>query len=752
MPAQHRSRGIRGTVAPILLVAFACKPGSVADQSQSPAATPPVVAAIDVSPPPPAEFGAFADTIHGVVVPDPLRWLEDTASASTRAWVQTQTNYTDSVLSRLVHRDSLAAGLERAYASMPSLDKVVRTPSRTFLTRYLGDSPSLVVIDSGQGKERELLSAAKLEKLAAGARIRAIVPSWDGRFVALGTTVRGDGQAAIIVVDAESGRVMPDRITDLLTTTSGTRYEVSWLPDGSGFFYPRLAAQADNDPLEQLARGRQFLHRMGTPRSADIPVFGFEVTPSILMDKVDLPTRIGTAPNSTWMFGSIFRSKLNATDHYAAPLVRGSEPASWMQISAVNDQISSLSLRGDTVYAVSRQNAERGKIVRQVLRAGTTSPSPWETILPERTGVIVAYVVMDDGIYFTQRSADAIALMRLAPGAKEPINIPLPMSGNVTLARWQSGSGATFAAESWVSPPHWMIALGDSARTLRIDDGYSTAAAVDLVSERVEARSTDGTMVPVSVVYGKNALRNGKLDGTAPLLIDTYGAFGTSNDPSLNPLVQFLVSQGGIYACAHVRGGGELGESWHQAATREKKQNSVDDMIGAIEHLITNRYTSAKRVSIIGMSFGAIIPGLVLAQRPELIGAVLYEVGEPDEVRGAHVNPTAARNIAEIGDIDSPEGVRLLMKFSAYHQVPEKAALPAIIVHSATDDYNFVTPMLAAKYVARLQKANTSTSPVLWIKTAGGHEPLFGVSPKWAATALSFILWQTGDPRYQPAR
>ncbi len=141
-----------------------------------------------------------------------------------------------------------------------------------------------------------------------------------------------------------------------------------------------------------------------------------------------------------------------------------------------------------------------------------------------------------------------------------------------------------------------------------------------------------------------------------------------------------------------------------------------------------------------------------MTKRPDLLGAVLYEVGQPDEIRGAQTDPTAARNIAEIGDMDTPDGVRLLRKSSAYHQVPQKIALPAVIVHSAAGDYNFATQMLTAKFVARLQKANTSANPVLWVQTPGGHEALFGVSPQWAASALSFILWQTGDPRYQPLR
>jgi len=735
-----------------LLLALACTAAPSDDATRSPAVPPPTVDATGVVLPALAELVAFADTIHGVVVPDPLRWLEDTLAANTRAWIRSQSLYTDSVLARLVGRDSIAAGIERAYAAMPTLGTVVHTPTRTFLTRYSGDAPSMMVVDSGQRAEREILSPKDLDRLHPGARIRRFIPSWDGRYVALGTTTGGDGNAAIVVVDAVNGGVLPDGVPDLFTTQSDTQYEVTWLPDGSGFFYPRLFANSSDDPTEQLNRGRQFLHRMGTPQSADIPVFGFDVSPAVPIDKVDVSSRVGTSATSSWMFGTVYRSKQNATDYYVSPLPNGTDAPTWVQIASGADRITALTLHGDTVYALARKRADRGMVVRRVLRSGNSALSAWETVIPERAAVITGYVVQDDGIYFTERGAGAISLLRLAPGATTAVPIALPVTGNVRLARAQSGAGATVSVESWATVQHWMLASGDTARALGIDDGYSATAAADVITERVQARSKDGTMVPVSVVYGKAALRNGRLDGTAPLLIETYGGFGQSTDPGMDPLIQYLVEHGVVYAWAHVRGGGELGDAWHMSATREKKQNTFDDMIGAIEHLIAKRYTSAKRVTLSGMSFGATVPGMVMAQRPDLLGAVLYEVGEPDEVRGASTDPTAARNIAEIGDMDTPEGIRMLMRTSAYHQVPDTIALPAVIVHVASDDYNFSTGMLTAKYVARLQRANTSTRPVLWVPTAGGHTPLFGVSPQWAATAISFMLWQTGDPRYQPRR
>jgi prolyl oligopeptidase len=173
-------------------------------------------------------------------------------------------------------------------------------------------------------------------------------------------------------------------------------------------------------------------------------------------------------------------------------------------------------------------------------------------------------------------------------------------------------------------------------------------------------------------------------------------------------------------------------------------------MIGAIEALIADRYTSAGRVVVTGTSFGAILPGHVMLQRPDLLGVAIYDVGQPDEIRGSALDPSAARNIADLGDMDTAAGIRSLLTASPYHAVPSQVRLPAVIVHSAADDYNFGTQMLPAKFVARLQAANSGTRPVLWWQTGGGHRNILNLDPATAATAFAFMLWQTGDARYQP--
>jgi prolyl oligopeptidase len=707
-----------------------------------------------------ARAGAHVDTLRGVPVPDPYRWLEDTLTAETRVWVAGQERYAADVLARVVGRDSLTALYERALRDAPTLDRVLETPAGLVLTRWLGEAPSLFAAARDGSGERPLRPGADGPTPGAGTVLRAVVPSPDGRYLALGTTARGDAGAAVALLDAATGAVLPDRIPDLLTTTSGTRYEVSWLPEAGtasdAFFYPRLWPRSEvGPPADRLARGRQFRHRVGTPQSADVAIFGYGVSPGVPMAPEDLATRVLAAPGSRWLVGSVFRSRQNGSEHYAARRTPGdSTVPAWVPLLALEDRAGYPQLRGDTVYALVRRDADRGRIARRVLGDGPVPSGQWETVVPERRGVVTAFALQADALYFTERVGGALALHVLPHGAAAPRAVALPVAGTVRLApRSPAMEGALVSVESWAAPARWyrVTRAGTAVAALALDDGAKGAGSPTLVSDRVEAPSRDGTLVPVSLVYDRAALRAGRLDSSAPLVVEAYGGFGQATDPSYDPTIQVWTALGGVYAYAHVRGGGELGDAWHRAATREHKQRSVDDVIGAVDALVARGYTAPGRVALQGISFGAVIAGLAPLRRPDLFGAVVYDVGGPDEVRAGALDPSAARNLAELGDVDTPGGVRLLVAASPYHQLPARLAHPAMLVHSARDDYNFGTEMLVAKYVARLQAGNAGERPVLWVRTGGGHRWLRFVSPEWAATQTAFLLWQLGEPRYQPA-
>ncbi len=716
-----------------------------------------IVTATGIALPPAARVGTHIDTMHGVPVPDPYRWLEDTAAVEARTWVAAQETYATAVLARTLGQDSLTALYRNVYRDAPTLSRVVESPTGLTMTRWLGDAPSLLVAAHDATGERELMSSAAIAKTFHG-RIREIGPSPTGALLAITTTATGDSRPAVMVVNATTGVPLADRIPDMLTTASATQYQVNWLlPDSSApaFLYPQLWPGSERGPLaDRLARGRIFLHHLGRPQSTDVAVFGYGVSPDVPFAPEDLATRVYAAPGSRWLIGSVFRSSKNGREDYAARRTANDATVpSWTPVIALEDYAGYPQLRGDTAYVSLRRDADRGRLARRVFGDGARPAGNWETVVSERRGVITAFSVVGDGMYFTERVGGALSLSVLPPDGSAPRLVSLPMIGTVRFVpRSPAMDGVLVSVQSWAIPPRWyhLSRAGTVVEQLKIDDGAKMSALPTLMSDRMEAKSRDGTMVPVSLVYDSAALGSQRLDGTAPLLLEAYGGFGDATDAMYDQLMTVWTALGGVYAYAHVRGGGELGDAWHKAAMRGQKGRSVEDVIGTVEALIARGYTAPGRVALQGISFGAVVAGLVPLTRPDLFGAIVYDVGGPDEVRAPALDPSAARNVAEIGDVDAAEGIRLLMAAYPYRMIPSRLAHPAMLIHSAKDDYNFGTEMLVAKYVARLQASHTGDRPVAWVRTEGGHRWLSSRSPESAGRQTAFLLWQLGDVRYQP--
>jgi len=708
----------------------------------------PAVSPAPVASPAPARIVPYADRLQGVELPDPYYWLEDSESAETRAFVEEQRRYAERVLAAAPGQAALARAIELEVKGLPTLGQVFPTPNGAIFKRWLESGLSLRVLSDGATEERALFEDGLLERSGRSAQIREVTPSWDGRYAAITATGRGDAATQVSIIEVASGALLPDLIPDLLTTTSGSRYRVTWLPDSSGFLYPRLAPGAATGPaVARLGRGRQFLHRIGTPQSEDRPLFGYEVVPGIDLAVDDLPARTVTAPGSPWLLATLARVKEDVSELWAAPLdgVLAGRPV-WSRIAG--DGYTQALLRADTVYAMSAEGADRRRIVRRELGKG--SPQ-WTVALPEQPGVLRSFVLARDALYFTELSQGLVQLRRADYDGGTAQAIAVPLEGGLRFAAQSpEAAGIWFAAESWVEPGGWFRVAPEAsvATPAAIAPGIAGVALSDhrdLVASELTV-AAGGVAIPVSVVHRRDL----SLDGTAPLLLEAYGGYGSVQTPAYGPSLAVWARQGGVYAYAHVRGGGELGESWHRAALRESKQLSTIDALAVAEALIARGFSSAGRIALLGTSSGAQIPGLALALQPELFGALIFNVGQPDEIRGARLDPTAARNLAEMGDTSSAAGVELLRRLSPYHRVPTAVRLPAMLIKSGDDDYNFSSVTAAGKYVARLQAANTGDRPIVWMNLPGGHTDLFGDDFEVAAQAMAFLFWQTGHPGYQP--
>jgi prolyl oligopeptidase len=242
-----------------------------------------------------------------------------------------------------------------------------------------------------------------------------------------------------------------------------------------------------------------------------------------------------------------------------------------------------------------------------------------------------------------------------------------------------------------------------------------------------------------------------KLDGSNPVLLRGYGAYGISADPGFSPGLMAWYEQGGVYAVAHVRGGGEYGEDWYKGGYQQTKPNTWRDFIACAEYLVQNKYTSPGRLAGSGGSAGGILIGRAITERPDLFGAAIIHVGCLDTLR-LETTPNGVPNIPEFGSVKTADGFKALYEMSACAHVQSGTKYPAVMLATGINDPR-VEPWQSAKMTARLQAATASGKPVLLrVDYQAGH----GVgstkkqSEELTADVWSFLLWQLGAPGFQP--
>ena len=261
--------------------------------------------------------------------------------------------------------------------------------------------------------------------------------------------------------------------------------------------------------------------------------------------------------------------------------------------------------------------------------------------------------------------------------------------------------------------------------------------------------SKDGTRVPVNIVRRRGT----RLDGTNPTLLEGYGGYGISMKPYfLGAFTRAWLDQGGVYAMANLRGGGEYGEEWHQAGRLTHKQNVFDDFVACAQHMIERKYTSPAHLAIMGGSNGGLLMGAALTQRPELFRAVVSYVGIYDMLR-VELDPNGAFNVTEFGTVKDPEQFKALYAYSPYHHVKDGTAYPAVLFPTGENDHR-VDPMQSRKMTARLQAATSSGRPMLLrTSSSAGHGIGTAVDEQIEedADVLSFLFDQMGIKYAAPA-
>ncbi|HTF68880.1 MAG TPA: prolyl oligopeptidase family serine peptidase [Edaphobacter sp.] len=348
-----------------------------------------------------------------------------------------------------------------------------------------------------------------------------------------------------------------------------------------------------------------------------------------------------------------------------------------------------------------------------------------------------------DSLYVKVFDGASAALVRIPYGtSSKAVRISAPWPASIIDATSVSMSGWTHG------PSYYRVMAGSSVFTrtdLAPPSPYTDVAG--LVAKDVEVRAADGTTIPLSLVYKQGMVQDGK----NPTFLWGYGAYGISQPPIFGPMLLPWFDHGGIYAVAHVRGGGELGEEWHKAGMMSTKPNTWNDAIACAEYLIAQRYTSSEKLALGGGSAGGILAGRALTERPDLFAAVLDMVPMSDTLRSER-SANGANNISEFGSVKTSDGFRGLYAMSPYVHVKDDVHYPAVLLTTGINDPR-VDPWQPAKMAARLQAANGGAKPILFrVDYDAGHgmdstrKQLFEERTDY----WTFLLWQMGEADFQP--
>jgi prolyl oligopeptidase len=698
--------------------------------------------------PPTAAVKLVTDDYFGTKITDPYRWMESEPEPQFRAYLHAENDYARAALARIPGRDHLAKDIGAVSGLAARVRSVVLAGGKSFyLKRDAGAQIERLYVRDAGGHETLLVDPNKFGNATTHAEIDQFQPSQDGALVVYGVSTGGSENSVLRIIETATGKILPDRIDRAQFASA------SWAPDANSFFFTRLQVTAKDAPAtEQFAHMKVYRHFLRTDPAHDTVVLDSDHLPFAFKAAAIFPL-ISITQGSNYALSVIADGVSPEQAIYAAPLADLlAGHAAWKQVALQSDDVTGVAVHGNRIDLLTHKDTPRFKTIETALDAPNIATA--QTVIPEPSGVLTSISAAADGLYFTTRDGAVAHLHKLAYGTAAPVTITLPFGGTISdsggLVTDPALPGAVFSLESWVRAEVWLRYdpatghVSDSHIVPPFPHDLSGYSAVETF-----ARAPDGTAIPLSIVT-KSGL---KLDGKRPTYLVGYGSYGISYDPAFGADFLPWLDRGGVLAVAHVRGGGELGQAWHDAGKIATKQNTIHDFIACAEALIAKGYTDSAHLGGEGTSAGGILIGGAINQRPDLFRAALIRVGATNTLREQFTAGGPA-NIPEFGDATNPKQFPAMRAMDAYNNVREGVAYPAVLLTGGADDPR-VTVWIPAKMTAKLQASTSSGRPVLFrVEFDAGHG--IGSTRKQrddeTADEFAFLLWQFGEAGYQPEK
>lgn len=671
---------------------------------------------------PVTEVNAVTETVQGMEITDPYRWLEDQNSPRTRAWIDAQNAYTDSILAAAPGREALRRKVE-ALLKIETMSSPVVRNGRYFFTRRQPDQdqPVLYMRQGLNGKDELLVDPLALSPQHT-ISVNLMSVSHDGAFIIYALREGGEDEVTPRLFDVAAHKDLPEKFP------RARYFGISILPDNSGIYLTRQTAGGP----------RVYFHKMGTASDADAEIFGKGYGPEKIISG-------GVSADGHYLVITVSHGAAAIKSEIYVQDLKSKGPV--MTVVSDVDSVfqaggegSGPTVSGDKMYIRTNWNAPRWRVMEVDLKA--PGRDHWREVIPQGEGVLEGLSLVG-GKLAVIVSQDVIAHSRLyEAGGKLLREITPPTLGNLSVLRGSPDNSEAFYTFASFHVPatiyRYDVPTGKQTEWFR--------SKVPLQADQYEVKqvwypSKDGTRIPMFLAHAKGI----KLDGSHPTLLTGYGGFNISSNPGFNAFPAAWISGGGVWALANLRGGSEFGEAWHHAGMLEKKQNVFDDFIAAAEWLVKSGYTTPARLAIRGRSNGGLLVGAAMVQRPDLFGAVSCGYPLLDMVR-YHKFLVAGYWVPEYGSSEDPAQFKYIYPYSPYHHVKKGAKYPAVLFITGDSDTR-VAPLHARKMTALMQASTGSDRPVLLhYDTHAGHSGGTPVGKEIddITDEMSFLLWQLG--------
>ena len=665
-----------------------------------------------------------ADNYLGTMVADPYRWLEDDNSDETKAWVKDQNKVTDDYLSKIPYRAAVRKTLEEMWNYTKYSSPFKEGDYYYFYKNDGLQNQSVLYRQIGlQGTPEVFIDP---NSMSTDGTIVPGVPSFtkSAKYCAYLLSASGSDWQEAYIMDVKTKQLLPDKLQWI--KFSG----ISWKGD-EGFFYSRYPQE---DELHLLSKKNEFhklyYHQLGTPQSADKIIFEDNNHPlrtiggGLTEDKRFLIVNMseGTSGVEIWVKDMLTNSPFSL-------LIKGFDS----EAEVVDND-------ADRLLVKTTIEAPNYKLVS--IDPKNAAKENWIEIIPAQNKLLESIGTAGKKLLATYLENASSRVYQYDYKGNIEKEIKLPGLGTASGFNGKVTDKEIFYSYTSFNTPNtifrYNIISGISEVFRRPELKLN---ADDYVIVQSFFKSKDGASVPMFITYKKGL----QLNGNNPTLIYGYGGFNIPLTPAFNISNAFFLDQGGIYVQVSLRGGNEYGEDWHKAGMLQNKQNVFNDIYGAVQFLIDNKYTNSSKLAIRGGSNGGLLVGACITQHPELFKVAIPQVGVLDMLR-YHLFTIGWAWAVEYGRSDKKEDFDNLYKYSPLHNLKKGTSYPATLITTADHD-DRVVPAHSFKFAATLQEMNNSNNPTLIrIESKAGHgagKPTSKVIEE-AADIWSFVMWNLG--------